>query len=251
MPSTLRINDDNWRVHLLQECLTSKGLLKGSDGYFGPGTEGTVKLFQQSNQLQADGIVGKQTWAKLIEGRFPAPTTLPLDKFQVEFIFNNEIVPDQLDALNSSMKEFGILTPRQIRHYLPQIAHESAGLVYMREIHDGSDYEGREDLGNIEPGDGVRFPGYGPIQTTGRDNYQRLADHLGDQRIMEGIEYVSQHISPFTASAFWWYDNNMNSMVDRGATCREISARVNGADPANGLEEREDYYEIAGEVIFE
>ena len=251
MSYTVQLNDNCVRVFLLQDCLALRGFLEGIDGSFGFDTEEAVKQFQSSEGLDIDGIVGSGTWGKLIEGRFPVPTTLPLDRSQVEFIFNNTIEPDQLSMLNGAMELFHITTPARIRHFLAQIAHESAGLRYLEEIADGSDYEGREDLGNTEEGDGCRFKGIGPIQTTGRYGYQQLADYLGDQRIMEGCAYVRDNISPFVPSGFWWYDNDMNDLVDSGASCREVSARVNGVDPANGLEEREDYYAAACEVIFD
>lgn len=38
---------------------------------------------------------------------------------------------------------------------------------------------GIEQLGNIHPGDGFRFRGRGPIQLTGRANYQRYAQKIG------------------------------------------------------------------------
>ena len=56
--------------------------------------------------------------------------------------------------------------------FLAQLAHESGQLRYMEEIASGSAYEGRRDLGNTQPGDGVRFKGRGPIQLTGRSNYR-------------------------------------------------------------------------------
>lgn len=40
-------------------------------------------------------------------------------------------------------------------------------------------YDGREDLGNTEPGDGYRFRGRGFVQLTGRSNYQKLSAVVG------------------------------------------------------------------------
>ena len=52
---------------LLQEKLVSLGYnTNGVDGIFGSGTENGVKLFQKSNGLIADGIVGKNTWRKIL-----------------------------------------------------------------------------------------------------------------------------------------------------------------------------------------
>ena len=53
---------------LLQEKLVSLGYnTNGVDGIFGSGTEKAVMSFQKSNGLVADGIVGKNTWEKLLK----------------------------------------------------------------------------------------------------------------------------------------------------------------------------------------
>ena len=52
---------------LLQEKLVSLGYnTNGVDGIFGSGTEKAVISFQKNNELVVDGIVGKNTWRKLI-----------------------------------------------------------------------------------------------------------------------------------------------------------------------------------------
>ena len=52
---------------LLQEKLVSLGYnTNGIDGIFGTGTEKAVMSFQENNELVVDGIVGQNTWRKLI-----------------------------------------------------------------------------------------------------------------------------------------------------------------------------------------
>ena len=52
---------------LLQEKLTKLGYnTNGVDGIFGNGTYNAVKQFQKNNGLSADGIVGQNTWSKLL-----------------------------------------------------------------------------------------------------------------------------------------------------------------------------------------
>jgi peptidoglycan hydrolase-like protein with peptidoglycan-binding domain len=40
----------------------------GADGIFGAGTENAVKAFQRHHGLTVDGIVGRITWSKLLNG---------------------------------------------------------------------------------------------------------------------------------------------------------------------------------------
>lgn len=46
--------------------MTANGKTYGADGSFGAATENAVKAYQTANGLQADGIVGKDTWSKLL-----------------------------------------------------------------------------------------------------------------------------------------------------------------------------------------
>ena len=54
---------------VVQYLLRSHGYTLSTDGYFGTSTYNAVVSFQRSKGLSADGIVGKNTWGKLISGR--------------------------------------------------------------------------------------------------------------------------------------------------------------------------------------
>jgi len=148
----------------------------------------------------------------------------------------------KLADLNACCKKFGITTSARIRHFISQCSHESCCGVYTKEIASGQAYEGRTSLGNTQPGDGPRFKGAGYIQLTGRSNYQALANYLGDQNVMQGVDYVAANY-PWTSAGYWWYRNNMNSLCDQGASVETITKRVNGG--YNGLESRRNYYNRA------
>ena len=62
---TIEKGADNHHVRDLQEALVEKGYDISVDGIFGRGTEAAVIAFQESEGLDADGIVGRNTWAAL------------------------------------------------------------------------------------------------------------------------------------------------------------------------------------------
>ena len=50
----------------IQQALKNAGFYQGTvDGKMGPGTKDAIREFQRVNGLKVDGVVGKQTWAKL------------------------------------------------------------------------------------------------------------------------------------------------------------------------------------------
>lgn len=178
------------------------------------------------------------------------PTQL-VTKKQLAYIWgcSESLIKDnEVDELNRCLNTFNINTKVRIRHFLAQCSHESGGGRWMKELASGAAYEGRRDLGNTQNGDGPRYKGVGFIQVTGRFNYQQFANFIKDPKVMNGVDYVAANY-PFSISGFWWMTNKMNELCDRGATCRQVSARVNGTDPANGLADREKYYKRCLEII--
>lgn len=63
---TIKKGSKNNYVTIAQNRLNELGYEAGSaDGIFGTNTENAVKAFQSANGLSVDGIIGKNTWAKL------------------------------------------------------------------------------------------------------------------------------------------------------------------------------------------
>lgn len=143
------------------------------------------------------------------------------DEFDQQFCEDcNRLIADtgfdaHIDALQMLMANF---------------MHETCNFVYMQEIADGWAYEGRRDLGNVESGDGPRFKGAGVLQLTGRYNYSRLAKGIGDQRVMEGVDYVS-NTYPFTSARVWIEENNLLDVClyeGFDACCKKINGGWRG-----------------------
>ena len=63
----LRRGSAGGHVRAVQALLNGYGCDSGAvDGIFGGGTAGAVKRFQRAAGLAADGIVGRDTWGKLL-----------------------------------------------------------------------------------------------------------------------------------------------------------------------------------------
>lgn len=149
----------------------------------------------------------------------------------------------RLDAhwpyINPALKEGLINTPQRIAAFLAQLAHESGEYRYMEELADGSAYEGRADLGNTEPGDGVKFKGGGPIQITGRANHQACGEALGLDLIKDPTQIRKPEHG--TRSAVWFWNTRHLSALADVDWFKTITRRINGG--YNGLSDRRQYWD--------
>ncbi|WP_204152478.1 glycoside hydrolase family 19 protein [Leptolyngbya sp. CCY15150] len=139
-----------------------------------------------------------------------------------------------LPHLNATLVEFNISTPLRKAHFLSQVAHESANFNAVEEFADGSDYEGRADLGNFFAGDGRRYKGRGLIQITGRFNYRQCGDALGVDLVQQPTLLVTDVLA--CRSAGWYWDSRqINVWADRD-NVEQVTLMINGG--YNGLDDR-------------
>lgn len=147
--------------------------------------------------------------------------------------------------LDAAMREFDINTPARQASFLSQIGHESGQLRYVREIASGTAYEGRKDLGNTRPGDGVRFRGRGLIQVTGRSNYTAAMMAL-DIDCVEHSELLELPVNACRSAGWFWKTHGLNELADAGDQVK-VTRRINGG--TNGLADRLALFEVAKRVL--
>lgn len=153
---------------------------------------------------------------------------------------------EYLPHLQQAMREFGISRGvERSAMFLAQLAHESGELQWMEELADGAAYEGRRDLGNVHPGDGRRYKGRGPLQLTGRANYE-LFGRLLKVDLVDHPELAASPAVGFRVAGLFWQRKGLNDLADQG-NVREVTRRINGG--LNGLAERTTYFRRALEVL--
>ena len=212
------------------------------DGSFGPMTEVAVKKWQKENGLTDDGIVGNTTWNKMFNVYMlnedvvtPKVEGLNLDKLKGN-------IPDSvLEQIPEAATKFNITTNLRLAHFLSQCAHESGNWKFKVELASGKAYEGRKDLGNIHPGDGVKYKGRGFVQTTGRVNYEKFSKFIGEDCVTNPDLIATKY--PLASAGFFFNSNKLWSICDLGSTdevVKKVTKRVNGG--YNGLEDRLKYF---------
>ena len=175
-------------------------------------------------------------------------------------------------VLGDACARHGINTPKRVALFLANTGHESNGGRALREnlnyapaalvaqwpdyfspeyaeevgrtaIHPADQkaiaeaaYGGR--MGNMNLGDGWRFIGRGLMQTTGRANYERLAQTLG--MLVDDLPgWIETMEGAAESAAFFWSANGCNELADLGAVTK-CRVRINGG--TKGLKDVQDRY---------
>ena len=141
--------------------------------------------------------------------------------------------------------KLGLKDEKAYLYLLGQVKHESGDFKYMEEIADGSAYEGRKDLGNTNKGDGKRYKGRGPIQVTGRSNYEKIykdffvPNGLGNYDIVNNPELANNPEIGSLLSIGWLAvtDNGRRAIAEsNNYNIENLTKAINGG--YNGLSDR-------------
>ena len=177
------------------------------------------------------------------------------------------------EAMNNVFPTYEINTPHRVAAFLAQCGHESGGWTVFEEnlfysaqglmkvfprYFPTADlanayakqpekianriYGGRMGNGPEETGDGYKYRGRGPIQLTGKSNYQAFAQEMFDdwQNLFENPDWVTYDKDFALMSAIWfWNKNKLNHEADIG-DIKTMTRKINGG--YIGLEDRIKHY---------
>ena len=265
-------------VKKLQEKLGVEAI-----GTFGPKTEAAVKAWQKANGLKDDGIVGDATWAKLFGKSEPTAAVIKEDvvipsggPLKIEKLKGH--IPDVVLAqIPDTAKKFNITNNLRLAHFLSQCGHESGGFKAVSENLNYSADGLKKIFGKYFPGnlnesyakqpekiasrvygnrmgngdeaskEGYKFRGRGYIQLTGKANYTKFTQFIGEDCV-ENPDLVATKY-PLASAAFFFDSNKLWAICDKGAddaTVTSVTKRVNGG--TLGLSDRikhfKEYYNL-------
>lgn len=173
-----------------------------------------------------------------------------------------KLFPELARWMTEWFPHFGIDTNQEYCHLLAQLAHESNSFNTLEEYASGAAYEGRKDLGNVQPGDGVKFKGRGPMQVTGRLQYLGLGVKLHKpDMFIDNPELLATPQWGVWAACVFWDDRHLNDIANMAdsepifvkklnrdlSPIEYITWRVNGG--FTGLNQRKMFYSRCKQIL--
>jgi len=251
-----------------------------ADGSFGPKTEAAVNDWLTKNGLTADGTItsANKSWELMFgvtlvkEDVVITPVTgLNIDKLK-------GTIPDNVIAqISETAKKFNITNNLRLAHFLAQCAHESGNFKAVSEnlnySVDGLKkifpkyfpgnlaesyakqpekiasrvYGSRMGNGDESTKEGYIFRGRGYIQLTGKSNYSKFTQFIGEDCVGNPDLVATKY--PLASAAFFFNSNSLWTICDKGsddATVTAVTKRVNGGTHglADRIEKFKKYYSL-------
>ena len=125
---TIRSGSRGNFVRILQYLINFYGANLSVDGVFGGGTQRAVQEFQRQNNLTADGIVGRNTWNKLLNLN-PSSEVLRRGSESSAVMFLQRLLLSYLYPITNLDGDFGPETERAVRSFQSENGLSVDGIV--------------------------------------------------------------------------------------------------------------------------
>lgn len=180
----------------------------------------------------------------------------------------NELIQQLNTKYNTVLNKYGVSTQLQRIHFWSQLYHESKLVPraenlnysaerllkifpkYFKDLETAKKYDrqpqqianivyaNRYKNGDVESGDGWRWRGRGFIQITFKANYEALAKHLNNDKIITEPDILLSEANSIVSALWFWQKNKINSVIteDNDLSVQHVTRKINGG--LNGLTER-------------
>lgn len=201
---------------------------------------GTKKLWKETEQSEVKTFwTGVEVTAEQLNAMFPK--------------IKDNAAAEYAVYLNEAFHLGSVNTKLRMAHFLGQIGHESGGLTMFSEWFSGKDpetyfntkYGHRTDIGNTVETDGYKYRGRGPIQITGKANYELCGKAL-DIDLISQPDLLLEPKYGFRAAGWFWAKRRINADADADDAVA-VTKKVNGG--TNGLQDREQRTTLAKQII--
>ena len=190
----------------------------------------SLKKLQEKIGVKADGVFGPGTLKAAAAYYKMTPERAAHFFGQTAHETGNyAIFSENLNYSTDGLKKiFGKYFPDNLAESYARQPEKIASRVYANRMGNGSE----------TTKEGFLFRGRGALQTTGKDNYKQLSEHLKKPEIMTNPDLVATDFS-FESAIFFFDKNKLWDIADKGVntdTILSITKRVNGG--THGLDDR-------------
>ena len=190
--------------------------------------------------------LGTPTHANNVHGN--QPTTQQSHQItQDKQDLSNTITGTPIEVQLTRVAKKAGLRGHELAAFLSQCAHESTGFTTLRERGNEKYFRKYDirynpvkanELGNIYPGDGVKFKGRGFIQLTGRANYTEAGKVL--QLPLEDKPELLEQPNIAAKAALWYWNKHVHGKVSDFSNVKKVTKQINPG--LNQLQKRKDEF---------